>query len=223
MAEKKYENVKATKSSNKAFVPWPNANKNKSSSSSKSNRASTKSSVSKKSSTSSSSKKNSRVEQAKATRVEKNLEISVPSNSKVSKKVTKELTKKTNKPLVISIVLCLVIGIVLGYFCLVYLCKNDCFEMNVDAYNQIDIYLNDDDGITEYTELGAKCVLFGKDISSQVKVQYKYREDISFEPEVVSGIDSSKAGIYYAIYTIDNPRYKSVTLIRNIIVLREEE
>ena len=141
MAEKKYENAKATKSSNKAFVPWPNANKNKSSSSSKSNGTSTRSSVSKKSSTSSSSKKNSRVEQAKATRVEKDLEISVPSNSKVSKKVTKELTKKTNKPLVISIVLCLVIGIVLGYFCLVYLCKNDCFEMNVDALKSENVEL----------------------------------------------------------------------------------
>lgn len=207
MAEKKYDNAKATKSSNKSFVPWPNANKNKKSSSS---------------SKASASKSSSKTEQAKAVKTEKELNISIPS-SNVKKKVSKELSKKTNKPLVISIVIFLVLGIVLGYFSLLYLCKNDTFEMNAYDGDVIDVYLNDDDGITEYSEIGAKCVLFGKDISNEIKVEYKYREDISFDPETVAGVDSSRAGIYYAIYTIDNPRYRSVTLIRNIIVLREED
>ena len=38
----------------------------------------------------------------------------------------------------------------------------------------------------------------------------------------LNSLDEAVAGIYYAVYTTPASKYKTVTLIRNIIVLREE-
>ena len=143
-------------------------------------------------------------------------------DSSAGKAVKKELSKKTNQPVIIAVVLCLVIGAVIGYFALGFFTKNDCFAMNNYSENEIDVYIGGENGITEYVEKGAKCVAFGQDITENIIVTYKYREDLSFDAVVVTEVDETKPGIYYAIYTIDNLRYKGIELIRNIIVLGEE-
>lgn len=148
--------------------------------------------------------------------------IKARENSGSGKAVKKELSKKTYQPLIISVVICLVVGALIGYFVLGIFTKNDCFKMNVYSDNNADIYIGGDTGVTQYVEQGAKCIAFGKDITNEIVVTYKYREDLSFDTEVVTEIDETKAGIYYAIYTIDNIRYNGIELIRNIIVLGEE-
>lgn len=125
---------------------------------------------------------------------------------------------------VVVLAFALVIGAVGGYFGYQYICKDDCFIMN--SYSQasevIDINIGADELYETYEEKGAKCVIFGKDMSDKVKIKYQYREDASYDAIEVQGVDVNKAGIYYVIYTIDHIRFKNITLIRNIIVMREE-
>ncbi|MBP3619081.1 MAG: hypothetical protein J6J24_00300 [Clostridia bacterium] len=131
---------------------------------------------------------------------------------------------KRGKLWVFAFIFALILGVGGGYLAYRLICKNDCFVMNSYSNTQevVDINIGGDETYKAYEEIGAKCIIFGKDMSEQVKVEYQYREDITHDPVVVEGVNLEKAGIYYAIYTIDNIRYKGVTLIRNIIVMREE-
>ena len=95
-----------------------------------------------------------------------------------------------------------------------------------------DIYLkqgeieNEEFTYSSYTELGVKCIAFGKDYSDSYTVTYYYRNDLTQDEEKLNGIediDPSKEGIYYAVYSVPVLKYKTVTLIRNIIVLRGED
>ena len=94
--------------------------------------------------------------------------------------------------------------------------------MNTYANNQTDITIGADSNYQTYTELGAKCVAFGKDYSSEVKITYYYRTDLTEKEVKVDSINPSKAGIYYVVYEADVSKYKTITLIRNVIVLGEE-
>ena len=138
------------------------------------------------------------------------------------KVVKKELSKKTYQPLIISVVICLVVGALIGYFALGFFTKNDCFVMNEYSTNEVDVYIGGDSGVDEYVEKGAKCVAFGKEITDDIVVTYKFREDLSMDAISVNDVDETKSGIYYAIYTIDNIRYKGIELVRNIIVMGQE-
>lgn len=131
---------------------------------------------------------------------------------------------KKGKWWVVGLIFALIIGAVGGYFGYRYICKEDCFVMNSYSSSTeiIDVNIGVDEEFQTYEEKGAKCIIFGKDFSDKVKVEYQYREDITQDPTIVSGVDVDKAGIYYAIYTIDHFRFKNVTLIRNIVVMREE-
>ena len=125
---------------------------------------------------------------------------------------------------IVGLIIALILGGVGGYFGYTYICKDDCFAMNSYSTTTevIDINIGGDEAYQTYEEIGAKCIVFGRDMSNKVKVEYQYREDISHDPIAVQCVDLDKAGIYYAIYTIDHIRFKNVTLIRNIIVMREE-
>ncbi len=125
---------------------------------------------------------------------------------------------------VVGLIFALLLGGVGGYFGYTYICKDDCFTMNSYSTSTevIDINIGADETYKTYEEIGAKCIVFGKDMSDKVKIEYQYREDVSHDAISVQSIDLDKAGIYYAIYTIDHIRFKNVTLIRNIIVMREE-
>ena len=114
---------------------------------------------------------------------------------------------------------CLAAGVLLGGFGFHVLTKNDCFEMVAVAGEDVDITIGGDENPTEYHELGAKCVSFGKDLSNEVKIKYLYREDITQDTREVDMIDPTVAGIYYVVYTSTNFKYKKVQLVRNVNVI----
>ena len=95
--------------------------------------------------------------------------------------------------------------------------------MNTYANGEIDITIGEDGDALTYTELGAKCVAFGKDVSNEIVVKYYYREDITKDQVQVAFVDETKAGMYYAVYTSKASRYKNTTLIRNIYVTEVEK
>lgn len=145
-------------------------------------------------------------------------------SSKTTKTITKNLTKQIKKaPLwILVVILLFALGGAGGYFGYSFLCKDDMFEMVSYSNGENDISIGQEEDTQVYIEKGARCIVLGKDISSQIKITYKYREDITHDAVEVDDIDETVAGTYYAIYTIDNIKYKSVTLIRNIFVMREE-
>lgn len=144
----------------------------------------------------------------------------VKETEKLATKFTKQV-KKGNW-LIFALVIFFVIGCVGGYVTYALVCKNDCFVMNGITDANQEIYIGGNEDQKTYVELGAKCVAFGKDISNQVQITYKYREDATSDYIIVNEVDETVAGYYYAIYNVDNVRYKSVTLIRLIVVTRVE-
>ena len=124
--------------------------------------------------------------------------------------------------LVILILTFLVLGILAGGFAVKALTKNDCFVIN--AVNEpIDLEIGGEGNPDTYTETGAKCVFFGKDLSDTVNIEYFYREDMSHNVAPVTSVDPSVPGYYYAVYTSSHFKYKNVKLVRTITVIQEEE
>lgn len=149
-------------------------------------------------------------------------------NVKISKRQAKSIAKKVNSAVFVCVAIFLVLGAGLGYAGVKYLCKDDCFEMaNFTGTNSVDVVvdmsaLEGDTGVVRaYDEqsAGVRCVAFGKDISSDVKVEYFYRPDEYSEAVQVSAVDCGQSGIYYAKYTIDHIIYRGIVLVRNIFVL----
>lgn len=122
----------------------------------------------------------------------------------------------------IVVILFLIVGAVGGFFAVKYAFKDDAFAMNAYASGDIDITIGADGDALTYTELGAKCISFGKDESDDVTITYYYRADATESQVKVDKVDETKAGMYYAVYTTKSSRYKSVTLIRNIYVTEVE-
>ena len=160
--------------------------------------------------------------------------------SKSAKKVDKAV-KKSFKKQGLSLILLftfLFVGICGGFVISRYvvfnvLYPNDTYEMvaftqgekkSYDVYIKQDTIDSDEEfTYSTYNELGIKCIAFGKDYSADYTVQYYYRNDLSNEEVPVNKIDTSKEGIYYAVYSVKPTKYKYVKLIRNIIVLRGED
>lgn len=120
------------------------------------------------------------------------------------------------------VILFLIVGAVGGFFAHKYAFAGDTYYMVTYANGQTDITIGADEDYKTYTELGVKCISFGKDCSSECTVKYYYRTDLTEKQVEVEKVDETKAGIYYAVYSNTSKKYKSVTLIRNIIVLGEE-
>lgn len=150
----------------------------------------------------------------------KKLDTNVSISRKDSKKIKKTVKKMKLNWLLVTVVL--VLGIAIGFVSMHFAFAKDTFEMNAFADNQIDITIGKDETYSTYSELGAKCIAFGKDYSSEVTVTYYYRTDLTQTQVKVDGIDTTKAGIYYCVYEVNVPKYKSIKLIRNVIVLEEE-
>lgn len=140
--------------------------------------------------------------------------------SRNEKKKIKKLSKKLNWFLVL---LFFAIGFVGSFFVVKSAFAGDTFEMIAGDNQEIDMYIGKSEFYQTYEELGVKVVSFGKDYSKDYKVEYYYRYELTDEKQKVDGVDENKPGIYYAVYTTDALRYKSVTLIRNIIVLGGED
>lgn len=155
----------------------------------------------------------------KATKTKRSYDGDV-SVSRSSKRKMKKQAKKLNWLIVLPMIL---IGLAIGFFGLKFAFRNDGFSM-VEAKTVDEImYIGGDSDYEKYTELGVKCVSFGKDYSGEVSVTYYYRNDLSSEAKQVEKVDENVAGMYYAVYKTDAPRYKKVTLIRNIVVLGVED
>ena len=115
----------------------------------------------------------------------------------------------------------LAIGVIGGFFTTKFLCKNDVYEMVAYSNGEVDITIGED--VLSYTELGIKCVAFGKDCSNNYKVDYYYRNSMTEDEILVSEVGEKGAGLYYAVYTAPTLKYKTVKLIRNITLLRGED
>lgn len=131
--------------------------------------------------------------------------------------------KKVRMGIIIScVIIFLIIGVVGGFFGTKLITKNDTYEMVCYENGQIDIVIGEDEEFNRYTELGVKCVAFGKDCSDKYTVTYYYRNDLSEEAVQVENVDTSVEGMYYAVYKAPSKKYSTVKLIRNIIVERSE-
>lgn len=126
-------------------------------------------------------------------------------------------TKGVSSRLLLITLAFFIIGILAGGFGLHFLTQNDCFEM-VSVAGSTDIEIGGESNPDTYQELGVKCIAFGKDVSDTVIIKYLYREDISHDPREVTSIDASVEGFYYVVYTSSNLKYRTVKLIRNVIV-----
>lgn len=136
------------------------------------------------------------------------------------------LAKKSHKKLGLGIFLAalfLIVGVLGGFFTMKYAFKNDTFHMIAYGNGEVDITIGENEDFTKYHELGAKCIYFGKNTSNDVEITYYYRSDLSEEKVQVEKVDETKSGMYYAVYTTKSPRYKTVTLIRNIYVVGVED
>lgn len=136
----------------------------------------------------------------------------------------KNINKKSKSGLAfVLIVLFLGIGIIGGFFATKFICANDVYEMNSYANGEVDLIIGENESIIEYTELGVKCIAFGKDYSNDYQVTYYFRNKLTEDEIEVSKVGEKGEGIYYAVYSSPAVKYKTVTLIRNIIVLRGED
>lgn len=146
------------------------------------------------------------------------------STSTATTKSVKSVQKQVKKGnyLIIALILFFIVGVVGGYFTYSAICRNDCFTIIGYADYSSEIVIGQDEELNEYVEQGAKCVSFGKDISDKVKITYKYREDLTYDAVEVSGVDKDVAGYYYVIYNVDDIKYGSVTLMKLVVVTREE-
>ncbi len=143
----------------------------------------------------------------------------------ISRKTTNS-AKRTLKRAGISwivVILCLVIGLAGGYFGAKLAFSKDTYQMQTYASGEADVYIGKDETYQTYTELGVKCIAFGKDISKECSVTYFYRSDLTDDATKVDKVDETVPGMYYAVYNCKNIRFSSVKLIRNIIVLKEED
>ena len=136
-----------------------------------------------------------------------------------SRRITRSMRKSSISWFLALVVL--IIGFAGGFFAHKIVYSKDIYEMTAYASGKTDVFIGTD-GETTYTELGVKCIAFGKDYSKQCTVTYFYREEASDDAVEVNKVDETKAGTYYAVYKTPAKKYSSVKLIRNIFVLREE-
>lgn len=146
--------------------------------------------------------------------------------TKIVKKTAKKEVKKTFSLLGFGWILAvslLIVGLVGGFFTTKYVCRNDVYRMVAYENGEDDIVIGENEDIKIYTEMGVRCVAFGKDYSSQYTVKYYFRDDLTEDEVLVDKVDETKEGIYYAVYSVPALKYnKTVKLIRNIIVTKGE-
>ena len=131
-------------------------------------------------------------------------------------------TRGKSSTLLSILLICLLVGILIGGSSLYVLTLNDCFEI-VAADGEVDWEIGGESNHRAYQELGVKCVAFGQDATDSVSIKYLYRENIYHDTEEVKMVNPEVVGIYYVVYTSNNFKYRTVQLIRNVIVVGEEE
>lgn len=131
--------------------------------------------------------------------------------SKAKRKV-KSKAKRISAVSYVIWIMALVLGLLLGAFACYFLCRNDGFELK--GKSEYTIALGDEGSSVIYTDKGAEVISFGKDISKKVKVNTSLDEVGDGEYK----IDTSKEGVYYIIYTVDDVRFGDIKRVRTIRV-----
>lgn len=151
----------------------------------------------------------------------KKLDIDFSISKRNSKKVGRAMKKSSIAWLLVLVVL--IVGFAGGFFANKLIFSKDVYAMTTYASGEADIYIGPDEETKTYTEMGVKCIAFGKDYSKECTVTYYYRNDQTEKEVKVDKVDENIPGIYYAIYKTPAKKYASVKLIRNIIVFGEED
>lgn len=110
----------------------------------------------------------------------------------------KNVVKKTHIATIMCAILFLVLGVLGGWFGYKTISKNDTFELV--GKKEITLSVGE-----TYTELGAKIVAFGKDVSGDV--------------EITGVVDVNTEGTYFVTYTINNFKFKDVKKVRTVKVV----
>jgi len=131
--------------------------------------------------------------------------------SKAKRKI-KSKAKKISAASYVIWVIALLLGLALGAFACYYLCRNDGFELK--GKSEYTLEVSGEGTSVIYTDKGAEVVSFGKDISKKVKVSTSLSEVGDGEYK----IDTSKEGVYYIIYTVDDVRFGDIKRVRTIRV-----
>ncbi len=132
-----------------------------------------------------------------------------------TKRTVKKKVKRIHPLSFVVWILALAIGIGVGAGACAFICRDDGFEL----IGKSEISIPVEEGKTyDYTDKGVKAVSFGKDISRRVKVNTNLTET----DDGVYELDASKEGLYYIIYTVDDPRYGNIKRVRMITVGGED-
>lgn len=129
-----------------------------------------------------------------------------------AKRKVKSKAKRISAASYVIWVIALLLGLALGAFACRFLCRNDCFELK--GKSEYTIEVGGEGSSVIYTDKGARVISFGKDISRRVKVSTSLSEVDDGEYK----IDTSKEGVYYIIYTIDDVRFGDIKRVRTIRV-----
>ena len=162
----------------------------------------------------------------KATKVKhNNSKIKKSAASLVSEKNIKKSKKSLSKMGISWIIIAasILVGLLAGFLTTKLITKNDVYEMVTYANGSADVYIGKEEDVKYYSELGVKCISFGKDVSNKFSVTYYYRADETQDEVKVDKVDETKEGIYYAVYTSPAKKYSTVKLIRDIFVLKGED
>ena len=139
---------------------------------------------------------------------------------KKTKSTVKKAVKKSNGRVILYAVLIVVFAVV-AFFGVKTIFKNDGFYIHDYASSNspdVTLYLDD-----TYVEYGARATAFNKDITEQVSIAYYYRLTDYDDAVLCDNIDTKTPGVYYAVYTVENFRFKAVTLVRTVTVLQPTE
>lgn len=127
-----------------------------------------------------------------------------------TKKVKRNVKKKVKRLNFLTLVICilaLAAGIAAGAAGCLFVCRNDCFELNGKKE-----YVVEAGESFVYRDEGVRIVEFGRDISDrvQIKTNLTKNDDGSYSP------GDNASGSYYIIYTVDSVRYGKIQRVRTI-------
>jgi len=142
-------------------------------------------------------------------------EIEKKAKRKVKRKVKSKAKSKVKKihPMTFVICfLCLALGIGAGIGAYSFISRDDCFKLKGDSNYTIPVGMP-----FNYEDEGVKIIEFGKNISNNVSVKTNLTEI----DDGVYTADTSRAGEYYIIYTVDSVKYGEIQRVRTITVKGE--
>ena len=96
-----------------------------------------------------------------------------------------------------------------GYFTHKTITKNDCFKLL--GKKEISIQIGSS---FTYTDEGVKILSFGRDLKDKVEIE----TNLTKNDDGTYTLDTSEAGEYYMIYTVDDIKYGKIQRVRVFIV-----